>query len=224
MSWRVCRVLDFQKNCTSIHGTEEMAKLDTGGHLAALITRLEENLPKYAGVWNYARVFPGFVEDLAQMINTVGPLLQEEQIWGAYDEWHRFMNRWEGILHVPIWAQVGTVIVEGPGPTVESIFQPMRVTEKLAKKKLYHPEMHKIMDAEWDLRRELQLLWTSLSLDIFAARSEFGLPVIPIEEIRKNMEQIASQIDIGPIKSDELMEHWMKLVRQEAFQHYGIST
>lgn len=218
MPWRVCRVLDFKKHCTSIHGTEEMAKLDTGGQLAALITILQEDLPKYANNWGYPKFYPGFVEDAAQMIETVGALLQEEQVWEAYDEYHRFMNRWENVLHLPLWAQVGTVIVEGPGPTVESIYRPMA---GLARE--WQPEMHQVMDLEWELRKTLLSFWKAVALEVWDQSIKAGRPPVPIEEVFEVVQQIAYGLD-KDVRKPELMDHWVKLVKQEALQHYGLET
>jgi hypothetical protein len=195
-----------------------MAKLDTGGQLAALITRLQEDLPKYANNWGYPESYPGFVEDAAQMIETVGALLQEEQVWGAYDEYHRFMNRWENVLHLPLWAQVGTVIVEGPGPTVESIYGPMA---GLARE--YQPEMHKVMDFEWELRKTLLSFWKEVALDVWDEIGKAGRPPVPIEEILEVVQKIAYGLD-KDVRKPELMDHWAKLVKQEALQHYGLET
>lgn len=215
MSWRVCRVLDFEKHCTSIHSTEDVAKVETGGQLAALITRLQQDLPKYAGVWNYPKTYPGFVEDAAQMIETTGALLQEEEIWGAYDEWHRFMNRWEGTLHLPLWAQIGTIIVDGPGPTVESMYHPLAGIQK-------HPQRHKILDAKWEIRKAFYDFYKVLSENIFNALGASGREQPAVGQIRKTVEEISTQIDIGPLKSPELLEHWQKLVWRESFRHFGL--
>lgn len=215
MSWRVCKVLDFEKYCTSIHGTEVGAKVETGRHLASLITKLEADLPKYAGVWNYPRVHPGFVEDLEQMIQTVGGLLQEDEVWGAYDEWHRFMNRWERVLATPLWVQVGTIIVDGPGPTVESVYEPSPGLTK-------RPGCHKIMNAQWEIRRAMQTYWQMIALDVFSALQKAGRTV-HIEEIVDKVQQIAYSFD-EDVRKPELIEHWMKLAYQETLQHYGLST
>lgn len=217
MAWRVCRVLDFEKHCTSIHSTEDVAKVETAGQLAALITRLEQDLPKYAGVWNYPRVFPGFVEDLEQMIQAVGGLLQENMVWEAYDEWHRFMNRWDQVLAVPLWVQVGTVIVDGPGPTVESSYHPMAGIKK-------HPQMNKVMDVTWELRKAFYLLYKAISENIFNALGAEGREQPPLGDIRKIVELLASQIDIGPFKSQEHVDHWSKLVWEESYRHFGLSS
>lgn len=216
MSWRICRVLDFKKSCTSVHGTEEVAKIETGRQLAALITKLQEDLPQYYGYRHYPKYYPGFVEDVAQMVETVGSLLQEEEIWGAYDEWHRFMNRWDKVLHLPLWADVGTVIVDGPGPTVESIYHPMEIKK--------HPQMNKIMDVTWELRKAFYLLYKTISENIFNALGAEGRTQPPIGEIRKVVEEISKEIDIGPLKSQELMDHWSRLVWEESSRRFGLAT
>lgn len=217
MPWRVCRVLDFEKHCTSIHSTEDIAKIETGRQLAALITKLQKDLPGYFGYRHYPKYYPGFVEDAAQMIETAGALLQEQEVWGAYDEWHRFMNRWERVLHLPLWVEIGTVIVDGPGPTVESMYHPLAGIEK-------NPKRHKILDAKWELRKAFFVLYKTISENIFNALGAEGRTQPPIGDIRKIVELLSTQIDIGPLKSPELVEHWSRLVWEESFRHFGLTS
>jgi hypothetical protein len=223
MAWRVCRVLDFEKHCTSIHSSEDIAKIETGRQLAALITKLQEDLPGYFGYRHYPKYYPGFVEDAAQMIETAaqmietaGYLLQEEEVWGAYDEWHRFMNRWEGVLHLPLWVEIGTVIVDGPGPTVESMYHPLAGIEK-------NPKRHKILDVKWELRKTFYTFYKTIAEEIFNTLGAEGRPQPPVGEIRRTVETLSTEINIGPWKSQELVDHWSKLVREEAFRHFGLS-
>lgn len=216
MSWRVCRILDFKKDCTSVHALEEIAKMDTARHLAALASKLHEDLPKFRGVWNYPRVFPGFVEDLEQMLESVGQLLEDQEVWGAYDEWHRFMNRWDRILPTPLWVLVGTVIVDGPGPTVESIYHPSEGLEQTL-------QTNKVMDFQWDLIRQFYLLWKSVAVDVRNNLIQAKVPVPPLEEIIGTVKQIAYSMDEA-VQDPSLTEHWAHLVKQEALQHYGITS
>lgn len=212
MSWRVCRILDFEKNCTSIHAIEEIAKMETAAQLAALASRLHADLPKYAGVWHYQRVFPGFVEDLEQMLETLGRHLEDQEVWGAYDEWHRFMNRWDQRLPTPLWAQVGTVIVDGPGPTVKSSYHP---SESLDPKQM--------MDLTWEIMRTWHLAWKSIAAQVQQAFTKAGQTPPPMREIMDVVQMIARGMDEA-VKQPDLLEHWMHLVRQETFHHYGIQT
>lgn len=212
MSWRVCRILDFERNCTSIHAQEQMAKMETASQLAALANKLYEDLPKYAGVWNYPRVFPDFVPDLEQMLETLGQLLEDQEVWGAYDEWHRFMNRWDRVLPTPLWVQVGTVVVEGPGPTVKSMYSPSKGLSL---------KPHKVMDAQWDILKQFHLMWKQLAEDVRKAMLEAKLPPPPLDEILGTVKKISDSLD-DTVKTPELMEHWIRLVYQEALQHYGV--
>ena len=40
-------------------------------------------------------------------------LLEDGEVWGAYDEWHRFMKRWDQILPTPLWVLIGTAAMLG---------------------------------------------------------------------------------------------------------------
>src|ERR1041385_5368055 len=133
MPWRVVRVMDFTSFSASVHAKEEDAKLDVGRHLGALLEQLRVDLPRYATVWNYPRVFPGFVEDATEVVEVAGSLLAADDVWGAYDVWHEFMNKWDGPLSIPLWAQIGTVVVEGPGPTVRAAGVPDTMRHRFTK-------------------------------------------------------------------------------------------
>jgi len=124
MPWRVSRVLDFRSHCTSVHAHEADAKLDTGRQLGALLEKLAADLPNYATHWDYPAAHPGFVEDAAETLDVAGDLLASDRVWESYDVWQAFMNRWEGQLNPPLWAQIGTVVVDGKGPTVKSSYNP----------------------------------------------------------------------------------------------------
>jgi len=133
MPWRVVRVMDFTSFSASVHAKEEHAKLDVGRHLGALLEQLRVDLPKYATIWHYPRVFPGFVEDATEVVEVAGSLLVTDDVWGAYDVWHEFMNKWDGPLSIPLWAQIGTVVVEGPGPTVRAAWVPDTMKNRFTK-------------------------------------------------------------------------------------------
>jgi hypothetical protein len=191
---------------------EDIAKMETASQLSALASKLYEDLPKYAGVWNYPRVFPGFVEDLEQMLETVGRLLEDQEVWGAYDEWHRFMNRWDQILPTPLWVQVGTVIVDGPGPTVPSAYQP---------KASMDPK--KTMDTQWELMKAFHTVWKTVANEVHEAFVKAGQTPPPMNEIVDVVRGIARGMDEA-VKRLDLMEHWIHLVKTDAFEFYGIPT
>jgi len=211
MSWRVCRILDFKKSCTSVHTKEDMAKMETASQLSALASKFYEDLPNYAGNLGYDRVFPGFTDDAAQMLETLGRLLEDDEIWAAYDEWHRFMNRWDKVLPTPLWVLIGTVIVEGRGPTVETTsYTPM-----------VGPDPKAVLDTSWDLMRAFHMFWKGLALEIRQAFENAGQEPPPEQEVVDVVRSIARSMD-DDVKKVELMDHWFKLVREEAYKHYGI--
>lgn len=133
MPWRVVRVMDFTSFSASVHAKEEDAKIDVGRHLGALLEQLRVDLPRYATVWGYPKAFPGFVEDAEEVVEVGGSLLATGDVWGAYDVWHEFMNKWDGPLSIPLWAQIGTVVVEGPGPTVHAAWVPDSMRNRFTK-------------------------------------------------------------------------------------------
>ncbi len=210
MSWRVCRILDFKKDCTSIHAKEELAKMETANQLSALATKFYEDLPKFAGIWGYDRVFPGFTDDAAQMLETLGRMLEDGEVWGAYDEWHRFMKRWDRILPTPLWVLIGTVVVEGRGPTVESSYMPA-----------VGPDPKAAMDLQWELMRALHLMWKSIADQVHKSFLNAGQEPPPEREVVDVVRAIARSMDEA-VKKPELLEHWSHLVQQEVFHHYGI--
>lgn len=217
MSWRVCRILDMEKHCTSVHSQEEMAKVETGSQLAALITKLQEDLPKYAGRWHYPRDYPGFVEDVTQTIDTVGALLQEENVWLAYDEWQHFMNRWEGVLHLPLWAQVGTIVVDGPGPTVEPDFRPMLI-EKKRPRPITQP-----IPSQSETGKGWEKIFGIVSTDVYRALQDAGRPV-PAGEIVSTIINLAATLPNAAILDVDTGLQWVESLRQAAFQHFGLTT
>lgn len=219
MAWRVCRILDFKMDCTSIHGTEEMAKFDTGNHLASLITRLEEDLPKYAGIWNYPKYHPGFVEDIQTTIHSIVAYLQDQEVWAAYDDWQHFMNTWEDKIDTPMWAQIGTVIVEGPGPTVQPIHDP-------SKRIKVHPSPVPIKPR--DPAREMELIWhkmlKAMALDVLARKPMIGDRPATLKEVLDVIERLSKEIDIGePLSTDAHVAHWMRLIWKEALDRFKVS-
>lgn len=209
MSWRICRILDFQKSCSSVHAQEEIAKIETAGALAAMASRFHSDLPKYAGVWGYPKNHPGFVEGLELMLESVGLLLEDQEVWAAYDEWHTFMNQWEGVLPLPLWAQVGTVIVDGPGPTVEPASRPSKGLEPASQK-----------DLAWEVMKSLNLMWKTIAREIHEALHTVGRPE-KIVNILFTVELIANEMDPA-VKSPDMVEHWTHLVRQETARRYGL--
>jgi len=211
MSWRVCRILDFKKDCTSIHAKEELAKMETAAQLAALGSKFHQELPNYRRNLGYDRAFPGFTDDAAQMLETMGRLLEDGEVWGAYDEWHRFMNRWDDQLPTPLWVLIGTVIVEGKGPTVESSYHPSKLS--------VDPKAE--MDARWDLMRAIHMMWKAIALQVHQSFVNAGQPPPPEQEVIDVVRAIARSMD-DAVKKPELMDHYMHLVQQEVFQHYGI--
>jgi hypothetical protein len=215
MSWRICRILDFKKDCTSVHALEEIAKVHTATHLAALANKFHEELPQYASVWGYERVFPGFIDDAQQMLETLGVLLEDEEVWGAYDEWHRFMNRWEEVLPTPLWVLIGTVIVDGPGPTVTPKYHP---AESLARSM----DRGKQMDWQWNLMKALQGAWNTIAVEINERIAATGAEPPSFADILNMVMTISKSYD-KEIKTPENMEHWYRLTRRDAFHHFGFT-
>lgn len=216
MSWRICRILDFKKDCTSVHALEAVAKADTATQLAALASKFHEDLPSYAGIWGYERGFPGFVEDAQGMLENLGILLEDDDVWGAYDEWHRFMNRWEDVLPTPLWVLIGTVIVDGPGPTVVSNYHPMQTMAKSLK-----PE--KVLDWQWDFLKAVHEMWKHIAVEIRDAFVNSKIVPPSILEITDTVIKISKEYD-DEVKHPDNLENWYRLTRRDSFQHYGIQA
>lgn len=219
MPWRVCRIIDFHMSCASVHGTEDMAKVETGRHLAALITKLEEDLPKYAGIWNYPRVHPGFVEDVRTTIDSMAAYLQEDEVWAAYDDWQHFLNQWEPKIKTPLWAQVGTVIVEGPGPTVVPLHDPSRRIQAKPRTSRVQPR---------DPARQADLIWHTLlkamAQDLMERNPQVGGRSATLKEVLDVIEEASQTIDTGEdLKSEEQVAHWLRLVWIEAAERFGVT-
>lgn len=216
MSWRICRILDFKKDCTSVHALEEIAKVDTARHLAALAEKFHEDLPSYAGIWGYERGFPGFVEDVQGMLENLGRLLEDDEVWAAYDEWHRFMNRWEDVLPTPLWVLIGTVIVDGPGPTVVSKYHPLQSMARSMK-----PE--KVLDFQWDFLKGVHEMWKQIANEIHSAFVESGIKPPSMMEITGTVIRISKDYD-DEVKHPDNLENWYRLTKRDSFQHYGIQA
>jgi len=114
MPWRVTRVVSLKDQRVSIHAREEDARRDVAAQLKMVADFLANDMHLYAGVLRYPERFPGFMEDAAETLDVVYGLLERDDVWPAYEAWQAFMKRWER-LPVPLWGQVGTVIVERPG-------------------------------------------------------------------------------------------------------------
>jgi hypothetical protein len=215
MSWRICRILDFKKDCTSVHALEEIAKVDTARHLAALASKFDEELPQYATVWGYERNFPGFIEDAQQMLESLGVLLEDDEVWGAYDEWHRFMNRWEDVLPTPLWVLIGTVIVDGPGPTVTPKYHP---AESLARSM----DRGKQMDWQWNFLKTLHETWRTIATEVNQRFVDSGAQPPPFAEIMNTVMTISKSYD-EEVKDPKNIEHWYRLTRRDTFHHFGFT-
>lgn len=216
MSWRICRILDFKKDCTSVHALEEIAKVDTARHLAALANKFHDDLPNFATTWGYEREFPGFYDDAVQMLDSLVVLLEDDNVWGAYDEWHRFMNRWEDVLPTPLWVLIGTVIVDGPGPTVVSKYHPLESMAKTLKRE-------KVLDFQWDFLKAVHDMWKQIATEIHNAFQQSGLAAPPMREITDTVVRISKDYD-DDVKRPDNLENWYRLTRRDSFQHYGIQT
>lgn len=221
MPWRVCRILDFQKNCTSIYSREDIAKIETARHLVALITKLDQDLPKYAGIWNYPAHHPGFVEDVRTTIDSISGYLGEDDVWGAYDEWQQFMNQWEHRLAAPLWVQVGTVIVDGPGPGVQPTYD-LTQSMKSSGRRSFPPRGK-------DLIRSAAITWHEtfkvMAQDLMKKGPKVGRRPATFEEVFTAIEELSKEIDIGqPLSSEDLIGHWLKLIWLEALQRFEVST
>lgn len=116
-TWRVQYLDPDEAFCVSVYRDEEIARMDTGRHLAALMGFLRSK--NFFQNYRYGRDFPEMIADARVLAENVSVLLQLGEEWQAYDAWHEFLARWPEIFGLPIWIGAGTVIVEGPGPRIQ---------------------------------------------------------------------------------------------------------
>jgi len=63
--------------------------------------------------------------DAIKTAGEIQRLIEARDIWGAYDVFHDFQDRWEREFDVPMWYVIGTIIVEAPegmGPRARKRF------------------------------------------------------------------------------------------------------
>jgi len=126
MPWRVTRIISLKNRNISVHAREEDARADVAAQLRMVLDFLANDMHLYAGVLRYPERFPGFMEDAAEALDKVGELLEKGDTWAAYWAWRAFMSEWEK-LPVPLWGQIGDVIVEGPGGPPPPTYVPKRM-------------------------------------------------------------------------------------------------
>jgi hypothetical protein len=220
MPWRVCRILDFKTYCSSVHFREEAAQEETVNQLLSIVDKLEADIPKYRGVWGYDRRHPGFVDDMIEMIQAVRRRIEDRDVWGAYDDWHGFLRYWDGQLDPPLWAQVGTVVVEGVGPTETAAYNPMASP-------LYQPiKKSRVMDPN---RAEMNKAYMEFFKEVtkqVILKKERETGILPeAKEVFDGVMQAAKEIDFDPTKEqdqDWAWKHYFELILKNVEDKFGV--
>lgn len=219
MPWRVCRVLDFRKHCTSVHSNEEIAKIETANQLLSLVNNLEAEIPRYLTYRGYEKNHPGFVADLREMIAAVRRRIEDGDVWGAYDDWHRFLQYWDRLLQMPIWVDVGTVVVDGPGPTVTPEYDPKYLEKSLR----YHPKKEAVSETTFDMEKAAHEFVRDVLKLVQSSEAGQGLdPELVVQEIRKAM----NEIDFNPVREQDqewAWGHYFELVIKNVYERFGIT-
>lgn len=122
--WRVQYETPDEIFCTSVHQDEEIARMDTARHLMAMMTLLRKRT--FFKHYRYGKDFPEAMEDAEATAQRIEALIFDGKEWAAYDAWHEYLARWPEVFGMPVWIGVGTVIVEGPGPSVQVPFHTAR--------------------------------------------------------------------------------------------------
>lgn len=221
MPWRVCRIRDFNKYCTSVHSREDVAKVETANQLTSMINELESNIPKYRGYWGYDKYHPGFVDDMIEMIQAVRRRIEDEDVWGAYDDWHHFMQHWEGRLDPPLWVQVGTIIVEGPGPTAVPSYNP-----GTRKASWFHPKAREVEQTTFGIQKEYMKFFRELAAEVISRRHRATGERLETKAVLDGVVQAAGEIDFDPTKEqdkDWAWKHYFELIIKNVEGKFGVS-
>jgi hypothetical protein len=220
MPWRVCRILDFKTYCTSVHFREEVAQEETANQLLSIVNKLEADIPKYRGVWGYDRHHPGFVNDLIETIQAIRKRIEDRDVWGAYDDWHGFLQFWEGKLDPPLWVQVGTVVVEGLGPTEIPAYNPLSSP--------FHgqPKKTRVMDpVRADTNKAYMDFFKEITREVMLLKERETGTIPSAKEVLDGVKQAASEIDFDPTKEqdrDWAWKHYFELIIKNVEHKFGV--
>lgn len=218
MPWRVCRILDFTKHCTSVHSREEVAKVETANQLSSIVNQLESQIPQYRGAWAYDKYHPGFVDDMIEMIAAVRHRIEDDDVWGAYDDWHRFMAHWDRVLSTPLWVQVGTVVVEGPGPTVAAAYNPGSSFKR-------HPKSEVVAKTEFEGQQAYIKFFQDLAAEVIERKQQQTGELLEGEAVLETVIQAAAEIEFDPIKErdkDWAWKHYFELIIKNVEEKFAL--
>lgn len=100
----------------SIHNNEASAAGEVGYLLGTWIWRNLQHYLAEGGEFE-APEHPAFFEGMQYLIPQIQQLIQAGKVWDAYDLWEDFYLRFENEFGRPLYAKIGTVIVEGSPET-----------------------------------------------------------------------------------------------------------
>lgn len=100
----------------SIHNNEASAAGEVGYLLGTWIWRNLQHYLAEGGEFE-APDHPEFFEGMKYLIPAIQQLIQQGRVWEAYDLWEDFYLRFENEFGRPLYAKIGTVIVEGSPET-----------------------------------------------------------------------------------------------------------
>lgn len=107
--WKVQYAYGEEVGNPSVHRSEDAAKGETAHLLGNWIMK---NLASHVRNLQRMNEHPEFVMDGKAVVNQVIELLNAGDVWGAYDVWQEFYDKYENELGMPLYVVIGTVIVE----------------------------------------------------------------------------------------------------------------
>lgn len=122
MIWRVQTAWAQGLHPAFIGREQHLAERDVSRLLGTWIVK---NLMQLASHPRILREHGNFALQAQLVASGIVNSLNVGDIWGAYDRFHSFMDKFEDEFDAPIWGVVGTVIVEAPpgrGPSTRKSF------------------------------------------------------------------------------------------------------
>lgn len=122
MLWRVQSAWSQGLHPAFMGREQHLAERDVSRLLGSWII---VNLLKVSAFYTQTGRHPDFALQANMVAAGIGRLLDADDVWGAYDLFHSFIDKFENEFKSPMWAVVGTVIVEAPpglGPVTRKRF------------------------------------------------------------------------------------------------------
>lgn len=122
MLWRVQTAWSQGLHPAFMGREQHLAERDVSRLLGTWIIK---NLLQLSAHYTQTGHHPDFALQANMVASGIGRLLDAGDVWGAYDLFHSFLDKFENEFDFPTWAAAGTVIVEAPpglGPVTRKKF------------------------------------------------------------------------------------------------------